>query len=556
MDIAPFGFHGPIMAQPNIITAAPTVIAQPAMPNLMPNPNIITPQLITPPIINPNIINPQMINAGMLKGNMTAKMPSGIQYPMKTLIDNLLNPVVVKVPERDDTPKLTNVVYVGGLTVDTKNEFVINILQKCGKTSHFKRHTDPSTGLLSTFAFCDFESPGGAYFAIECLADLDFGENKLKVSCNSRVKCQIDDWREGKIEEMCRNMPEKTRQEVIEELEAYKVKLRNEFIELISMHFNTNKEGDPESGAEAVTAGLKESSASRESEKQAKDKNEKAKERDETGLTKEYTIHKKEADRIFKLRQKKRNYDNKYKEQLSHWTQEEDKLFRKIKALFEVPPSKRDKLIELDLAGKSRPNLKHRKQEIEDDLRDEREEQDENKAKKISVKLVSSGSITSRSDMTNNVKNEPNKRIKLDTKSTASDSSASHRVASESSSSVVKLFSEEAEEVKTVLTEDQIWEMVPKTDILDASLEWDILFSTNLSILIEPWIRRCILEYMGDEESLVNDVLEFIFSRLKERPKAKELLADVEQFLDEESVGFVTQLWRLLFFHQIRLKNL
>eukprot|EP00375_Theileria_parva_P001282 XP_763953.1 hypothetical protein [Theileria parva strain Muguga] len=357
---------------------------------------------------------------------------------------------------------------------------------------------------------------------------------------------------------MCRNMPEKSKQEVVEEFEAYKVKLRNEFIELINMHFHPNTaEGETESATDAATPGLTESSASRErSEKPSKDKTEKVKEREETGLTKDYTIHKKEAERIFKLRQKKRNYDTKYKEQLSIWAQEEDKLFRKIKALFEVPPYKRDKLIEQDLAGKSKPNLKHRKQEIEDDLKDEKAEQDENKAKKISVKLVSSSSATSGKDVTNNVKNESNKRVKLDPKLTSSDSNSTHGSASESSTSVVKLFSEEAEEVKTALTEDQIWEMVPKTDVLDGDVEWNVLFSTNLSILIEPWIRRCILEYMGDEESLVNDVVEFIFSRLKERPKAKELLADVEQFLDEESVGFVTQLWRLLFFHQIRLKNL
>ncbi|UKJ89661.2 hypothetical protein MACJ_002913 [Theileria orientalis] len=601
-----FGFHPPMMNQPTIITAPPTVIPQPTMPGMMGNPAMMSPPIMSPPMMNPPLIN----NAQAPLMNKSQKVPPMMNFPMKPLIDTLLNPVVVTVPQKDDSPKLANVVYVGGLTTDTTNEFVINMLQKCGKTSHFKRHTDPSSGLLATFAFCDFESPGGAYYAIECLNGLKYGDNVLKVSCNSRVKCQIDDWKVGKIEEMCLTNSDKNKDQVLKMFEEYKAKLRSEFTELITIHIKTQpsgkegengEENEPESlegeekdKAEELQEETPKSTSKESKEKQVKD--------EDQILSKKYTVNKKELDRLFKLKQKRKSYDSKYKEQLPDWEYEEEKLFKKLKALQTVSASRRERLIKDDLAGISKPNLKHRSREIEEDFKDEQEELDENKSKKITMKILKpsasastlhsyrhlenasrsssasrgtatsvdhrEGSITSRSGAKSSRagESEPDsaKRHRADgisgfggigayTTEATSDRSAastSKRV------KVVSVFATEAEEVKKpTLTEKEIWLMVPTDGILEFKLDWDLLFSTNLSILIEPWIRRCILEYMGNEESLVGEVLEFIFSRLKERPGPQELLFDVEQFLDEESEGFVKQLWRLLAFHQIRLKS-
>ncbi|UKK02656.2 hypothetical protein MACK_002750 [Theileria orientalis] len=618
MMMGTYGFHPPMINQANIITAPPTVIPHPTMPGMMGNPAMMAPPIMNPPMMNPPLIN----NVQTPLMNKSQKGPPMMNFPMKPLIDTLLNPVVVTVPQKDDSPKLANVVYVGGLTTDTTNEFVINMLQKCGKTSHFKRHTDPSSGLLATFAFCDFESPGGAYYAIECLNGLKYGNNVLKVSCNSRVKCQIDDWKVGKIEEMCLTNSDKNKDQVLKMFEEYKAKLRSEFTDLITIHIKTQPSGkEGENGEENEPESLEGEEKDKTEELQEetpkstpKESKEKQVKEEDQILSKRYAVNRKEVDRLYKLKQKRKGYDSKYKEQLPDWEYEEEKLFKKLKALQTVSASKRERLIKEDLAGISKPNLKHRAREIEEDFKDEQEELDENKSKKITMKILKPTSSASASTLPSYRHMETDSASSSASRGTGrsgdnreggitssrsgtklsrvgeseSDSAKRHRAdgvtgfggASDSDSrassassgagttsasggastskrvKVVSVFATEAEEVKKpTLTEKEIWQMVPTEGILDFKLDWDLLFSTNLSILIEPWIRRCILEYMGNEESLVSDVLEFIFSRLKESPSPQELLFEVEQFLDEESQGFVTQLWRLLAFHQIRLKN-
>lgn len=52
---------------------------------------------------------------------------------------------------------------------------------------NFKRHTDPSSGVLANFALCDFDSPRGPYYAMECLANLKFGEGDIKVGVRPAI---------------------------------------------------------------------------------------------------------------------------------------------------------------------------------------------------------------------------------------------------------------------------------------------------------------------------------------------------------------------------------
>lgn len=99
------------------------------------------------------------------------------------LIDTLMMPATVNLPSQENEPKpMVHVVYVGGFYPKTSSDFIINLMQKCGKLINFKRHTDPSSGLLATFALCEFESPRGLYYAMNCLSGLKFGDGAIKVS--------------------------------------------------------------------------------------------------------------------------------------------------------------------------------------------------------------------------------------------------------------------------------------------------------------------------------------------------------------------------------------
>lgn len=109
------------------------------------------------------------------------------------------------------------------------------------------------------------------------------------------------------------------------------------------------------------------------------------------------------------------------------------------------------------------------------------------------------------------------------------------------------------------IPDSEIWERVPKSEseVFEYPLDWDrILSDGSLLPSIEPWMRGCVQELMGDDESVVQEVLEFLAGRLVERPKPSELLSEVEQFMDDESRGFVLDLWRRLICHQLRLVGL
>ncbi|AFZ81244.1 hypothetical protein BEWA_006530 [Theileria equi strain WA] len=447
-------------------------------------------------------------------------MPSIAPYPpqlIKPLIDTLMGPAVPTIPlQSDDTVKLTNVVYVGGLTSDTSNEFIIKMLQKCGKISHFKRHTDPSSGLLATFAFCDFESPGGAYYAMECLSDIPYKEGRIKISCNEKVKDQIATWKEQKIAEIKSQNPEYTTEKVAEHMKSTQDALREEFNGIIKLNDTTVEEIKPITGQPVK----KKVETPRETVNEVV-----------SYTTKEYTVHHKESHRRNKIRSKKRDYDERFRDDEPEWIREEEKLLRRLNRLGTVKQSLREKLIKEDLEGLSRYNPRIRQKERIQDEEDAQEEESEARKKHIPIHAQPAPVV-------------------------------------EQKKSIPNVFAAQEEEEETIYTkkhkplvklrkDEDIWEQVPTEEeqVFKFPLDWDGIFKDGtVNALIEPWIRKCIQEYMGDEESLVNDVIEFLTGRLAEHPTPSELLFDVEQFLDDESKGFVLQLWRMLIFQHMKLE--
>ncbi|KFH16630.1 PWI domain-containing protein [Toxoplasma gondii MAS] len=76
-----------------------------------------------------------------------------------------------------------------------------------------------------------------------------------------------------------------------------------------------------------------------------------------------------------------------------------------------------------------------------------------------------------------------------------------------------------------------------------------------LDLKLRPWVRKKVCEFMGAEESLVLEVIDYIVKRVSDRPPAEELLGELAKFLDEEAEGFVRNMWRLLIYEQLKLKE-
>lgn len=72
---------------------------------------------------------------------------------------------------------------------------------------------------------------------------------------------------------------------------------------------------------------------------------------------------------------------------------------------------------------------------------------------------------------------------------------------------------------------------------------------------LRPWVRKKVIEFMGTEEELLQEVIDYILKRVSDRPDPKELLEELTRFLDEEAEGFLTQIWRLLIFEQLNLQK-
>ncbi|CAE7906253.1 RBM25, partial [Symbiodinium microadriaticum] len=99
-------------------------------------------------------------------------------------------------------------VYVGRISTEVSDEFVRQLLDKCGKVSKWNRAADPNTSKLTSFGFCDFEEPQGVWRAMEFLHEKQLCDKKLLVKCEEKAKQTIDSWKASRKEEILKKLKE------------------------------------------------------------------------------------------------------------------------------------------------------------------------------------------------------------------------------------------------------------------------------------------------------------------------------------------------------------
>ena len=71
--------------------------------------------------------------------------------------------------------------YVGNLSPTCSNDHIESILGVCGRVARFKRMTDPSSGTLKSFGFCEFETGDGLLRSFRLLNGMSLGGRSLLV---------------------------------------------------------------------------------------------------------------------------------------------------------------------------------------------------------------------------------------------------------------------------------------------------------------------------------------------------------------------------------------
>lgn len=93
-------------------------------------------------------------------------------------------------------------VYVGRISSEVSDDFVRQLLEKCGPVTKWNRAADPNTSKLTSFGFCDFEAPQGVWRALECLHEKQLCDKRLLVKCEEKAKQTIEEWKETRKAEM------------------------------------------------------------------------------------------------------------------------------------------------------------------------------------------------------------------------------------------------------------------------------------------------------------------------------------------------------------------
>ena len=81
-----------------------------------------------------------------------------------------------------------NHIFVGNLPYDVTEEALQPLLEKCGKVRNIRLLTDPTTGKLKGFGFCEFADEASALCAIKNLNGREFGGRQLKVDFADKPK--------------------------------------------------------------------------------------------------------------------------------------------------------------------------------------------------------------------------------------------------------------------------------------------------------------------------------------------------------------------------------
>ncbi|SIO73431.1 RNA-binding protein 25 [Babesia microti strain RI] len=509
------------------------------------------------------------------------------------------------------------IVYIGNLPIKLSNEAAINILQKCGPLTHWRRQSDPTNDTFATFGFCQFADCQGAHNAMTLLAGLELQKKPIKVSCNDKVKYQLAGWlakREAHLLDHAEEEPAiKAAEAAVKKdlqglLAEQDILLERESRRLKALYDDRLKRRETESTNSIDTN----DDSARKKKKNEEDK------LDYSYLSKDYKVHWKENERLNRIRHKDKEAFTTFLRTEREWIKDEERMFkyvaRKRELGGQITDRDREKAMKEDeytdcildrdmiryLAREKRLDAEDYQDEVRS-LEEEKnellakEKLEEERRRKVAEEQKQ---IEMQKKMEEEMLKQMQEQKKLEEEKTRlieqQNIERQKKLEEERKQMpTVKKFTfvpkpiatlskpKEAAPIKTFFNEDSgdtgenstrtktlaqskiqensastmdpktIMAMVPKqmNEILDYKIDWNLVQVHDIiNNKLKPWIRKKIIDYMGNDEKLVTQVLKYILSRISEHKNPSHLLEDVERFLDQEATPFVMGLWRLLIF--------
>lgn len=369
------------------------------------------------------------------------------------------------------------------------------------------------------------------------------------MNCNDKVRGYVEAWVSEQLSSLKEEHPQKSEEEIRELFKSPESALRQEFEYLIKYEIMEMQESNSKTLVSSVSAPKVDNTKQNQGktdptkpEASIQSKSNEAPSDLQLYASKEYTVHPKEVARRNKYKTRQRAYEEHFRMAERDWLAEEESLMRKLSRVGTVKRSTRERLVNEDLKGFPRfTSFKERQHEIELDLLDEREEAQEVASSETRCTIPLATQVTQPATV------EPVKR-ELPT------------VFGSNVDEEEPMFKRTHRPlIKLGISDEEVWAQVPNTEeeAFAFQLDWAHLLSDqSLMKFISPWMKKCVMEFMGDDEAVAGEVVDFLSARLLERPNPTDLLAEVEQFLDEDSRSFVYEMWRRIIFHQLKTKGL
>ncbi|CRH01032.1 conserved Plasmodium protein, unknown function [Plasmodium relictum] len=118
---------------------------------------------------------------------------------------------------------------------------------------------------------------------------------------------------------------------------------------------------------------------------------------------------------------------------------------------------------------------------------------------------------------------------------------------------------EKIKAIEIIENSKKILEKVPSTEeeIFNFHIEWNILnLKDNIGVKLKPWIYKKITEYIGkDEKEIIEEISNYFVQQILKETSPKDMLVEAEKFLDSDGKKFILNMYRLIIFEQLKIKN-
>eukprot|EP01117_Protostelium_nocturnum_P000979 TRINITY_DN112_c3_g1_i1.p1 TRINITY_DN112_c3_g1~~TRINITY_DN112_c3_g1_i1.p1 ORF type:complete len:635 (+),score=289.52 TRINITY_DN112_c3_g1_i1:1992-3896(+) len=452
--------------------------------------------------------------------------------------------------------------YIGKIALGVEDDFIKKILELCGKVSNWKRPSDPKTGKMKGFGFCEFVNAEGAMTALRILNGLNVGGQALLVKVDEKTQKYLDDLslqkkaiaaseggninedeindsntlnsirnlidrRENGLEYKNNNYGERDEEERERRIRMERereIQRKREREEREFLHSEREWE-----------AREREKSIDREREYEREmERNRRGREREARDLSYDDVERRKRTrEYIRRARERKHEFDEDEAERIREIQEEEYR--RRDEEMREEERLRRELARENELYQSPLYEPDQPRTPNTDGFLDRTK-----MTNSVAVQLGASNPVVEKKKIAF-VEEEPDtddiytkKKLKL----TTLDTNLHHE-----NDRKVKM-----EKVKSVI------EQIPTTkeELFAYPINWEIIERNNIvEERMKGWVTKKVVEYLGEEEKVLID---FILKGIRGRTNPVDILKQISVVLDDEGEVFVTKMWQMLIYEMLSSK--